>query len=65
MIYKDFEGSITMKFGIVLDNWPTKVFQPPSAMSHLEAEVSLRSWETGSTRFRALSDDEWRAWLTA
>ena len=46
------------------ENWTTK-FENPSGFSHLEVEIALRAWESGTTRFRVLTGEEWRAWLEA
>ena len=64
MNYVNFETAITAKFGIVLENWPVPKFQSPTNMSHTEAEICFRSWESGATRFRMLTNDEWAAWLS-
>ena len=64
MNYVNFESAITTKFGIVLENWPVPKFQSPTNMSHTEAEICFRSWESGATHFRMLTNDEWAAWLS-
>ena len=63
MNYVNFETAITAKFGIVLENWPVPKFQSPTNMLHTEAEICFRSWESGATRFRMLTNDEWAVWL--
>ena len=63
MNYVNFKTAITAKFGIILENWPVPKFQSPTNMSHTEAEICFRSWESGATRFRMLTNDEWAAWL--
>ena len=63
MIYTNFEDAITAKHGIVLENWPLKEFCNPSAIkSRNEVVVLLRSWESGTTRFRRMDTREWEAW---
>ncbi|KAI1782535.1 hypothetical protein LXA43DRAFT_905533 [Ganoderma leucocontextum] len=62
MNYLNFSDAITGKCGIVAENWATR-FENPSGLSCLEVEIALRAWESGTTRFRALTDEEWRAWL--
>ncbi|KAI1792844.1 hypothetical protein LXA43DRAFT_1060225 [Ganoderma leucocontextum] len=64
MNYTNFADAITAKVGIVAENWTSR-FETPSGLSHLEVEIALRAWEAGTTRFRALTDEEWRAWLEA
>ena len=63
MNYINFKGVITMKFGIILENWPVAKFQSPTNMSHTEVEICFHSWESGTTRFRMLTNEEWVAWL--
>lgn len=63
MNYHNFKGAITEKFGIVLENWPIPKFQNPSSMSHTEAEISFRAWESGTTHFHMLTSEEWADWL--
>ncbi|KAI0700239.1 hypothetical protein C8T65DRAFT_580487, partial [Cerioporus squamosus] len=62
MFYSSFNEQITLKHGVILENWPIQKFDNPSSLSHLEAEVVLRALESGATRFRSLSDDEWATW---
>ncbi|KAI1789728.1 hypothetical protein LXA43DRAFT_1096144 [Ganoderma leucocontextum] len=62
MNYLNFSDAITGKCGIVAENWATR-FENPSGLSCLEVEIALRAWESGTTCFRALTDEEWRAWL--
>ncbi|KAI1796805.1 hypothetical protein LXA43DRAFT_879401 [Ganoderma leucocontextum] len=64
MNYINFADAITVKYGIVAENWTTK-FESTSGLSHMEVEIALRAWESGTTRFRALTDEEWRGWLEA
>ena len=56
MFYVDFEDHITMRFGIVIENWPLTCFAVPSAFkSRLKLSMLLNAWETDTTRFRKLS----------
>ena len=59
MIYKNFSDHITHKHGIVIEGWPLRVFDNPSAIgSQAELNVLLKAWETGTTRFRKMPEDE-------
>ena len=63
MNYSNFEDAITEKHGIVLENWPLPKFCSPSDIkSRNEVKVLLRAWESGTTRFRLMSDAEWEKW---
>jgi hypothetical protein len=63
MNYVNFEDAITANHGIILENWPLKEFCNPSAIkSRNEVTVLLRSWESGTTRFRLMDTREWKAW---
>lgn len=63
MNYVNFHGTITAKIGLVTFGWPLPGFKSPSNMTHMEAEVVLRAFESGAAGFRSLSDEEWRSWL--
>ncbi len=62
MFYSSFDEQITAKYGVIVENWPIPMFNNPSSLSHLEAEVVLRALESGTTRFRSLTDAEWATW---
>jgi hypothetical protein len=63
MFYQNFEHYITRAYRITVDNWPLPTFQSPSSIgSYAELELLYRSWSSGVTAFRTLSDQEWRAW---
>lgn len=63
MQYDRFDDLITRKYGIVVKNWPLKRFcNPSAAATRIELELLLHSWESGTTRFQKLSQDEMRAW---
>ena len=63
MNYANFEGAITEKHGIVIENWPLKTFCSPSDVkSRNEVKVLLHAWESGTSRFRLMSADEWQGW---
>lgn len=64
MYYKNFDEHITRKHGIVIEGWPLRTFDNPSAIgSQVELKVLLNSWQTGTTRFRIMSTEEHMAWV--
>jgi len=64
MIYKNFEGNITRKHGIVIEGWPLSTFDNPSSIgSQVELKVLLNAWQTGATRFRKMTTEEHMAWV--
>lgn len=64
MIYKNFNDHITRKHGVIIEGWPLPVFDNPSAIgSQVELNVLLRAWQSGATRFRKMSEDEYMAWM--
>ncbi len=62
MFYDTFDQQITIKHGVVLENWPNAKFHSLSNMTFLEAEICLASFENNTTRFRSLPDREWATW---
>ncbi|KAH9912146.1 uncharacterized protein BXZ73DRAFT_43934, partial [Epithele typhae] len=63
MWYSDFPKRITYKFGVVLENWPLETFQAPGRFNSLKFLNVLRSaWESGTTRFRSLTNEELLTW---
>ncbi|TFK78472.1 hypothetical protein K466DRAFT_447984, partial [Polyporus arcularius HHB13444] len=62
MFYDTFDQQITIKHGVVLENWPNAKFHSLSNMMFLEAEICLASFENNTTRFRSLPDREWATW---
>ena len=63
MEYDRFDNLITRKYGVIVKNWPLKVFCGPSAVgTRNELEVLFRSWDSGSTRFQKLTQDEMSTW---
>ncbi|KAH9910444.1 uncharacterized protein BXZ73DRAFT_108988 [Epithele typhae] len=61
MVYADFAGSVTYRYGIILENWPGELCAP-SKMGHLEALTVLNAWRNKATRFRQMNTEEWDAW---
>jgi hypothetical protein len=66
MFYQNFDTNITAKYGVVIENWPLEKFSSPSDIgSRNEIRVLLQAWESGTTRFRKLSDEELTQWEDA
>ncbi|EIW75718.1 hypothetical protein CONPUDRAFT_77330 [Coniophora puteana RWD-64-598 SS2] len=64
--YSNFDVAVTEKYGIIVDNWPLPVFQSPSLIGSMtELRVLLTALKTSTTKFRKLSQEEWRAWENA
>ena len=66
MYYVNFDDHITAPFGLVIDAWPLEKFAAPGSFSSLPVLTILHNaWQSGATRFRSLSDEEWAAWNQA
>ncbi|TFK78125.1 hypothetical protein K466DRAFT_607290, partial [Polyporus arcularius HHB13444] len=66
MYYTNFEKHITLKYGIVLQNWPLQEFKAPGKFSSIPLLQMLSDcFKQGTSQFVALSDVEWAAWRTA
>lgn len=65
MYYVNFDSMITATFKIVLEKWPINKFHAPSEMTKLELTTVSNHFSTGITRFRLLSDEEFREWQTS
>lgn len=63
MFYKGFRKHITRRFGVILKNWPLKVFDSPSQLTSMpELTVLYNAFKSGATKFCQLSPEEWAAW---
>jgi hypothetical protein len=63
MYYRNFDDSITAKYGVVLEGWPLERFCNPSdIVSRTEISVLRSSFESGATRFRLLTQAELATW---
>ncbi|RDX48314.1 hypothetical protein OH76DRAFT_1352635, partial [Lentinus brumalis] len=62
MFYVNFEDHMTLKYGIIIKNWPIKRFAAPGKLSRVELEVLLSAWTNGSTAFIELNNEDWTAW---
>jgi hypothetical protein len=48
MIYKNFDGHITRKHGIVIEGWPLRAFDNPSAIGS-QVELNVLSTQVEHT----------------
>ncbi|KAI0676302.1 hypothetical protein C8Q78DRAFT_1141482 [Trametes maxima] len=61
--YTSFDTRITLRFGIIIENWPLKKFCAPGEInSRPELDILVSAWKSGATRFRTLDDEEWAEW---
>ena len=66
MVYKNFDDDITRKHGIVIEGWPLSTFACPNDIrSQVELDLLLKSWQSGTTRFRKMSNSEHMAWVAS
>ncbi len=64
--YVGFEKRITLKYGVVLENWPLEKFAPPGNFCSIPVLNILKSaFEEGRTFFRTMDDAEWNIWKAA
>lgn len=63
MYYHNFDKNITLKYHIVVDNWPLAKFVSPSDIgtSH-ELSTLFNAWQSNTTMFRKLEGVEWKKW---
>ncbi|KAI0669493.1 hypothetical protein C8Q78DRAFT_992614 [Trametes maxima] len=65
MYYTNFGSHITKKYGVVIDNWPLKMFVAPSKMhSRTELDILYNAFSSDVTHFQKLTHSEWEQWLT-
>ena len=66
MAYVNYGEHITAKYGVIIENWALKKFVAPGSINSIPMLTVLKqALETGVTRFRALSDDDWKKWIEA
>ena len=66
MLYENFTGGITKNYGVVLENWPLPRFcSPGDISSKVELSILYCTFESGTTRFRRMGDEEFLAWQEA
>lgn len=63
MYYNNFEKNITLKYRIVVQNWPLDKFVSPSDIgtSH-ELTTLLNAWNSNTACFQKLEGEEWKKW---
>lgn len=66
MYYSGFTERITLRYGIVVKNWPLERFENPNSIS-TGAAVStlLNSWVSGATHFHRMPTQEFKEWTRA
>jgi hypothetical protein len=63
MFYQNFDNNITAKWGVVLKNWPLPILCSPSDIgSRNEVRLLYQAWESGTTYFQRLTEDEFNEW---
>ncbi|GBE86265.1 hypothetical protein SCP_0901440 [Sparassis crispa] len=63
MYYKGFEKRITARYRITVVNWPLKEFKSPGDISHKgDLQLLYRAWESSTTHFKLLSNEEHKKW---
>lgn len=63
MCYSGFAERITVRYGIVVVNWPLAKFVNPSSVStKTEAEILWNAWETDTARFYRMTGEEYKTW---
>ncbi|KAH9951710.1 hypothetical protein B0H21DRAFT_684804 [Amylocystis lapponica] len=66
MTYTNFDEHVTVKHGIIIENWPLNKFCNPSSIpSRNEVDVLYQAFRSGTTRFRKLTNPEWEEWEEA
>lgn len=62
MNYEAYETAIADKFGVIIEHWPLETFAAPGKFCTLvELRTLHNAWASGATRFRKLSDEEFKA----
>ncbi|KAJ8092021.1 hypothetical protein AAF712_009492 [Marasmius tenuissimus] len=68
MQYERFDTSITARYGVVIEGWPSELpFQKAGAF-HGDVNKLIQvneAWKSGAARFRKLTAEEFSAWKTA
>ncbi|KAL7283899.1 hypothetical protein ACG7TL_001171 [Trametes sanguinea] len=65
MFYVNFDHHVTLPHGVVLEGWPPNIkFAAPGKFNSIpELQTLYSAWDTGATRFRSLTNTEWRDWV--
>ncbi|KAI0692626.1 hypothetical protein C8T65DRAFT_586427, partial [Cerioporus squamosus] len=63
MFYSNFAAKITLKYHVVIVNWPLRELVAPSSIrSTTELELLINAWSTNVARFRKLTTQEYNTW---
>ena len=63
MYYTSFAEHITVRYGIVVVNWPLPKFMNPSSVStKTELELLWNAWETDTAHFYRMTSQEYEDW---
>jgi len=63
MFYHGFAERITVRYGIVVVNWPLPKFMNPSSLgTKTEAELLWNAWETDTAHFYRMTSQEYTDW---
>ncbi|KAJ3551487.1 hypothetical protein NM688_g4676 [Phlebia brevispora] len=63
MVHKDFDEHITRKYGIIIENWPLRMFCAPRFISSRpELTVLINVWQNNDMQFHRMSDEEFDDW---
>ena len=66
MWYVGFDKRVTLKYGVVLENWPLQKFGPPGNFCSIPVLNTLKAaFEENRAVFRAMDNTEWAAWKAA
>ena len=66
ILYSNFEKSMTLTHHIQLVGWPLKKLCSPNDMkSQMEVSLVLSGFESGTTYWKHLDDEEWEEWRKA
>ena len=60
MFYTNFDSQVTAKHGVIVVNWPLKLFSSPFDIRLMtELKVLYNAWKTGTMTFHKLTPAEW------
>jgi hypothetical protein len=66
MNYANFDNTITVRFGLVIRNWPLNVFAAPGDIRTVtELRVLHSAWTSGIAHFYRLTKEEFALWRTS
>lgn len=63
MFYQKFDNNITVKWNVFLKNWPLLILCSPSDIGSCnKVQLLYQVWESGTTYFQRLMEDEFNEW---